>query len=93
MKPKTQDPAVSLTLGSKYKVRSLASREAVLETAGIFKGVVSVGTIDGIAIEIEGGDLNGKMRVIPTHMVLAIDIVEAVKNEEEAVEDAHMHYT
>lgn len=93
MKPKKQEHAITLTLGSKYRVRSLASREAVLETSGVFKGVVSVGTIDGIAMEVEGGESAGKIRVIPTHMVLAIDILEAVKNEEEAVEEAHMHYT
>lgn len=83
-----------LTLGSKYHVRSLASREAVLDTTGTFRGVVSVGTIDGLAIEVETPkELKGKMRVIPTHMVLAIDILEAVKKEEEAKDEAVMHYT
>jgi len=88
-----KDERVDLTLGSKYKIRSLASREAVLETSGTFRGVVSVGTIDGLAMEIGEGELKGKMRVIPTHMVLAIDILEAAKKEEEATEDADMHYT
>jgi hypothetical protein len=65
----------------------------VLETTGTFRGVVSVGTIDAIAMEMDHGDLKGKIRVIPSHMVLAIDILEAVKKEEEALEDADMHYT
>ena len=88
------EPSVHLTLGSKYHVRSLASREAVLETTGTFKGIVSVGTVDGLAIEVEAPkEMKGKIRVIPTHMVLSIDILEAVKREEEAKDDAVMHYT
>lgn len=92
MKPKT-DTHVSLTLGSKYRIRSLASREAVLETSGTFKGVVSLGSIDAIAMELAEGDMKGKLRVIPTHMVLAIDILEAAKKEEETPDEGHMHYT
>lgn len=88
------DERVQLTLGSTYRIRSLASREAVLETTGTFKGVVSVGTIDGLAMELaEPSDMKGKIRVIPTHMVLAIDIIEAAAKEEETKDDAVMHYT
>lgn len=83
----------TLTIGSRYRLRSLASREAVLETIGVFRGVVSVGTIDGLAMEVAEGDMKGKVRVVPTHMVLAIDILEAVKREEESTDDAAMHYT
>ena len=96
MNPKHSEPPITLTLGSKYHVRSLASREAVLETRGTFRGVVSVGTIDGLAMELDdsaGKDLKGKTRVIPTHMVLAIDILEAAKREEETADEATMHYT
>ncbi|HEX2021537.1 MAG TPA: hypothetical protein VHH36_02420 [Candidatus Thermoplasmatota archaeon] len=95
MSAKKEEHPVQLTLGSRYHVRSLASREAVLDTMGAFRGVVSVGTIDGIAMELDGThkDLKGKIRVIPTHMVLSIDILEAVKKEEEAKDEAAMHYT
>lgn len=97
MKPKKDDPPpVHLTLGSTYYVRSLASREAVLETRGTFRGFVSVGSIDGLALELDEShkDLKGKMRVIPSHMVLSIDILEAAKKDEEASKDEmSMHYT
>lgn len=95
MKPAKDEKPVQLTMGSKYHIRSLASREAVLETTGVFKGVVSVGTIDGLAMELDAThkDLKGRMRVIPTHMVLAIDILEAVKKEEESKDELSMHYT
>ena len=88
-------PPVLLTLGSTYHVRSLASRESILETRGTFRGVVSVGTIDGLAMELDAthGDLKGKIRVIPTHMVTSVDILEAVKKEETTQEGHDLHYT
>ena len=92
-KPKDKEAPVTLTLGSRYHVRSLASREAVLETRGTFRGVVSIGTIDALAMELSEGEHKGKVRVIPSHMVLAIDILEAAKKEETPSEDASMHYT
>lgn len=95
MKPKKEDPPVHLTLGSTYHVRSLASREAVTETRGIFRGFVSVGSIDGIAMELDAshGELKGKMRVIPSHVVVSIDILEAAKKDEDTKDELSMHYT
>lgn len=95
MKPKKEEPPVHLTLGSTYHVRSLASREAVLDTRGIFKGFVSVGSIDGLAMELDEThrDLKGKLRVIPSHVVLSIDILEAAKTAEETKDELSMHYT
>lgn len=90
---KPGEPHVQLTLESKYRIRSLLSREQTMETVGTFKGVVSVGSIDAIAMELAEGDLAGKLRVIPTHMVVAIDILEAVKKDEEPQDDTTMHYT
>lgn len=93
---KKEDSPPTLTMGSKYHIRSLASREAVLDTHGTFKGVVSVGTIDALAIELDAHhhkELGGKIRVIPSHMVTSIDIVEAVHKEEEAKELNDLHYT
>ncbi len=86
---------VSLTLGSKYRVRSLGSREETLETRGVFKGIVSVGSIDAMAIEMDDShaDQKGRLRVIPSHVVLAIDIVEQAAREEKAKEDLHVHYS
>ena len=92
---KDEPPPVQLTLGSKYHVRSLASREAVLDTRGTFRGFTSVGSIDGLAMELDDShaDMKGKLRVIPSHMVIAIDILEAAKKDEEAKDEMSMHYT
>ena len=93
-KKKDENPPITLTLGSKYHLRSLASREAVLETSGIFRGVVSLGSIDALAMELDAThkDLNGKIRVIPTHKVIAVDIMEAVKKEEIPSEVTDLQY-
>lgn len=93
MPPKPPEPQVHLTLGSRYRIRSLASREAIIETVGTFRGVVGLGSIDAIAMEVAEGDMKGKLRVIPTHMVVAIDILEAAKKDEEPTDDVTMHYT
>ena len=91
---KDENPPISLTLGSKYQVRSLASREAVLETSGTFRGIVTIGSIDSLAMELDEKhkELKGKIRVIPTHMVIAVDIVEAVTKEEVPKEISDLHY-
>lgn len=95
MKPLKKETPVTLTMGSKYHVRSLASREIVVDTRGVFRGFVGIGTIDGIAMELDAShtDMAGKLRVIPSHMVVSIDIVEAAKSEDETKDEPNMHYT
>lgn len=93
---KKEESPPTLTIGSKYHIRSLASREAVLDTHGTFKGVVSVGTIDALALELDAQhhkDMAGKIRVIPSHMVTSIDIVEAVAKDKEPEDLNDLHYT
>lgn len=86
-KKKGEDEVPSLTLGSKFRVVSLESRDKSVETTGVFKGITTVGSIDAIALETA----EGRIRVIPSHVVLSIDIVEAVKDEEK-VDAGDVHY-
>jgi hypothetical protein len=81
-----------LTLDSKYRIRSLESREKPLVSQGTFKGFTAFGHQDAICLELDEsheGD-KGKLRVIPMHMVVAIDVLSAaeglkpVESEEEA---------
>ena len=90
-----EEPAPEITLGSHYRVKSLGSREAMIETSGIFRGLVSTGSVDGIAIELDAahGKDKGLIRIIPGHMVLALDILKAEKKKEEAPqEERDVHY-
>lgn len=84
-----------MTIGSQYRIFSLGSRDEMIETKGKFLGIVSVGTIDGLSVELgtHHADLAKKTRVIPTHMILAIDVLEQAAAPEESAEEAHMHYT
>ncbi|HVL49804.1 MAG TPA: hypothetical protein VM889_14710 [Candidatus Thermoplasmatota archaeon] len=93
---KKDENTPTLTLNSKYRILSVGSRDEMIESIGVFRGVVSIGTIDGIALELakEAKENAGKVRVIPSHMVLAIDILEAAKEEDKKKPDeAQIHYT
>lgn len=85
---------LQLTLGSKYLIRSILSREQTLETEGVFRGITTIGTNDAIVMELgsKAGAMKGKMRVIPTHMITSIDILESVKAAEKKSEDENVHY-
>jgi hypothetical protein len=78
-----EEETFQLTRGSKYRIESLESREKPLITNGEFKGYTVIGHDDAICMEMDDshGDLKGKYRLIPTHMVVAIDVITAAKDE------------
>lgn len=86
--------AFQLTKGSRYVVRSLEARDKPLESRGVFKGYTVIAQDDAICIELDKshGDLKGKYRVIPTHMVLAIDVMSHASPEEESQEEPTAQY-
>ncbi|UCE38502.1 MAG: hypothetical protein JSW00_04535 [Thermoplasmata archaeon] len=69
-----------MTVGSKYKIRSLESRDKPLITQGIFKGYAAFGHEDALVMELDDshGEDAGKTRVLPGHMILAIDVLSTV---------------
>lgn len=73
-----------LTIGSKYKIRSLESREKPLVSQGTFKGYTALGHDDAICIELDEShkESKGRTRVIPSHMVIAIDVLSAAEGKE-----------
>jgi hypothetical protein len=77
--------AIVLTAGSKVRVRSAGSRDEALVSTGTFRGLVSVGGDNSLAIEL--GDTvkeeKGRIRLIPLNALLALDVLEAAKPEEE----------
>jgi hypothetical protein len=80
--------AVSLTNGSRYIIVSLGGRDRSLVTKGIFRGYTVVGNVDGVCIELDGSHkgLKGKIRVLPSHMILSIDIIDAAKPKPQVLE-------
>ena len=86
---------MELTEGSVYKITSLGARDTVLETEGMFKGFISIGVDEtGLLIELSAshGDRVGKIRIIPLHVILAIDVLEAKPNEKKDDEKQFSHY-
>ena len=78
-------PVIGLTPGSRVRVRSAGPDDEAIESLGTFRGLVSIGGDNALAIELEGGDAEekGRVRLVPIPALLAIDILEAAKPEEE----------
>ncbi len=83
-KKENEELAVFLTKGSKYRIASVETREKPMITHGVFKGYTAVGSSEGICIEMDEShkELSGRIRIIPTHMVISIDVIELAKEEE-----------
>ncbi|HZY69943.1 MAG TPA: hypothetical protein VFF67_03060 [Thermoplasmata archaeon] len=83
--PATKKPSIVLTAGSKVKVRSAGTRDEALVSTGIFRGLVSVGGDNSLAVELDDTvrEEKGKIRLIPLNALLALDVLEAAKAEEE----------
>jgi hypothetical protein len=95
---------IALTPGSRVRVRSAGPDDTALDSVGLFRGLVSIGGDNTLAIELEGEGLDekgrlvpfvaregaepkggdkGRIRLVPVPALLAIDILEAAKVEEE----------
>ncbi len=74
---------IILSEGSSYRILSIAARDHPLDTKGTFVGYTNIGSDEGICMELDesNGDLSGTVRVIPTHMIACIDILEAAESE------------
>lgn len=78
-------PSIVLTAGSKVRVRSASSDEESLISNGVFRGLVSVGGDNSLALELDDSvkEEKGRIRLIPLNALLSLDVLEAAKPEEE----------
>lgn len=85
---------VALTKGSRYRIESMETRERTKITKGMFRGYAAVGPDDAIVIEMDEShqELKGKLRLIPVHMVLSVDVMEQVREEAPKQEKAQTMY-
>ena len=81
---------IVLTPGSKYKVKSLEARDKPLISGGTFVGYAAIGHDEGMCIELDASheEKAGKIRIIPTHAIVSLDIIEAVDKEDKKTPDA-----
>jgi len=86
---------MKLTEGSRYKVTSIGGRDIALETEGVFQGFASIGVDEG-GLQIElgecHGDMQGKIRIVPLHAILAIDILDAKEDDKKEDSKDTNHY-
>jgi len=90
-----EENKMELTEGSIYKITSLGGREILIETEGVFKGFISIGVDEtGLMIEMnhKHNELSGKIRIIPLHVILLIDVVNAKENEKKEDLKGISHY-
>jgi len=83
--PGPKRPAIALTPGSRVRVHSAGPDEQAIISTGAFRGLVSIGGDNALALELESSDREeqGRIRLVPISALLAIDILEAAKAEEE----------
>ncbi|MFQ5910537.1 MAG: hypothetical protein ACE5IJ_07445 [Thermoplasmata archaeon] len=90
---KGKEEAFVLTKGSKYRVVSLETREKPLVTHGVFKGYAAIGHDEGLCLELDEShkESAGRTRILPTHMILAIDVIESAEKKEETAKPDAMY--
>ena len=83
--PAAKRPNIAFTPGSRVRLRSAGPDDEAIVSTGVFRGLVSIGGDNALAIELEGadGDEKGRVRLVPIPALLAVDILEAAKPEEE----------
>lgn len=88
-----QNDDIVLTKGSRYRITSMETRDKPLITHGVFRGYAAVGPDDGFCIELDGShaELAGKIRIIPCHMVISIDVVAQAEERKEKEKPGTMY--
>jgi len=89
-----EEAFVILTKGSRYRIQSVETRDKPMVSHGVFHGYAAVGPDDAICLELDEShkELAGKVRLIPCHMVLSIDIVEQVEDKKEKAAEPKAMY-
>jgi len=85
---------VALTKGSRYRVESMETRDRTKITKGVFRGYAAVGPDDALVIELDEShqELKGKLRLIPVHVVLSVDVMEHLQTEAPKTDKPHTMY-
>ena len=93
--PMNKKEQFKLTEESHYRIISIGGRDTSLETEGIFKGYANLFIDEGGLIMELGethGELQGKMRLIPLHAILSIDVLDAKKDDKKDDTKDTNHY-
>ena len=82
-----------LTKGSKYRVKSIESRDKPLKSHGVFEGYTVIGHDESIVLTLDDSHKaqSGRKRIIPLQMIVAIDVIEAAEDGTGADEPSSMY--
>lgn len=85
---------IVLSVGSRYRIQSMGTRDEMVVTHGVYRGQVTLGDYTAVAIELDDShkELAGKIRLIPSHMILALDMLSIVEEADEADEETERSY-
>ena len=88
-----ENDLIVLTKGSRYRITSMETRDRPLITQGSFRGYAAIGPDDGICVELDAShaEIAGKIRIIPCHMIIAIDVVEQAEERKEKEKPGTMY--
>ena len=86
---KDKEP-LQLIKGSTYQINSLGSKDKPIITTGKFVGYALVGNAEAVCIELDKSHkkFEGKIRMIPSHMILALDVIKEEVEKDKDDEDA-----
>ncbi len=72
-----------MTKGSHYRIESMETRDRTKITKGVFRGYATIGPDDARVVELDEShqELKGKLRLIPIHVILTVDVLEQVPGE------------
>ena len=90
-----EEKKLELTEGSEYRITSLGSRDKMIETEGIFRGFISIGVDEtGLLMELNKshGDMAGRTRIVPLHVILLIDVLNVKENDKKEDFRGMSHY-
>lgn len=77
---------------SVYRIRSLGTQNEPTLTTGVFQGFTNFGMGgEGVMMRLgaDHGEDKEKLRVIPLHMVLHIDVLEQKEEDEKKQDEGH----
>ncbi len=87
-----KEKIMELIPGSKYLIYSIGPDKEAIETKGTFVGYAYISKDEGgicIKMDSSHGEREGMIRIIPTSMILAIDILKEKKVKKKEEEPSH----
>jgi hypothetical protein len=84
-----------ITIGSKYQITSAYSEDKPMVSVGEFRGYAAFSNETALVLKLDGSDGQEKDRIrfIPYHAILAIDVLElAPKKVQEQKDDNRVYY-